>query len=104
MLLLFLRILRDARSVRGAVGHDRQSAAPTDQTPTAAPSATDSGPGLDGAAAAMASMSSYAFTMTLAGGNFDDMYAGVGGVATANTAYPVDGTIVTGTDGGTDCD
>jgi hypothetical protein len=82
-------------------GSATPSAAPTPTTsadtstmqPTSTPTA-DTGPGLGGAVAAWANVTSYQFTMTLAGGSFDDMYASVGGTPSANAAYPVKGTVV----------
>ena len=67
------------------------TATPLPATPSPTP---DTGPGLAGSVAAMGTMTSYQFTMTLAGGTFDDMYSMVGGSPSANAAYPVKGTVV----------
>ncbi len=70
----------------------------------ATPSTTpNGGPGLAGAAAAMANLTSYKFTMTLAGGPFDDMYSNVGGSPASETsAFSVKGTVVLTPDKGAD--
>jgi hypothetical protein len=65
----------------------------TPQAATASPT-LNTGPGLAGAVAAMGTMTSYQYTMTLAGGTFDDMYSMVGGSPSSNAAYPVKGTVV----------
>jgi hypothetical protein len=70
------------------------TATPTGQGPTSAPTAQASS-GLDNAAAAMGNLTSYKYTMTLAGGTFDDMYSSVGGSPAApNTPFGVKGTVV----------
>lgn len=81
------------------------SPVPTEQpsavvTPSPSPSG---GPGLAGAGAAMANLTSYKFTMTLAGGPFDDMYSNVGGSPASETsAFSVKGTVVLTPAKGTD--
>ncbi len=81
----------------GATSADTSTMAPATEGPSA-----QTGPRLDGAADAMANLSSYQFSMTLAGGSFDDMYASVGGAPSANAAYPVTGTVILKPDKSTD--
>ncbi len=80
------------------------SAATAQSTVAVAPSPSpSSGPDLSGAAAALGNLTSYKFTMTLAGGPFDDMYSNVGGSPASETsAFSVKGTVVLQPDKGTD--
>jgi hypothetical protein len=63
--------------------------------PTAASTSTDTGAGLGGAAAAMANMSSFMFTMTVAGDNLSDTLATLPGAANSgNGPFSLKGTFV----------
>jgi len=81
----------------GASNAPSQSAAtatPAGQAPTSAPSAQATS-ALDNAGDAMGNLTSYKYTMTLAGGTFDDMYSSVGGSPAApNTPFAVKGTVI----------
>ncbi len=63
--------------------------------PSAASTSTDTGLGLGGAAAAMANMSSFKFTMTVAGDNLSDTLATLPGAGNSgNGAFSLKGTFV----------
>jgi len=108
-------MLRDIRRRRGLLAAvatiSLAASACSGSTASAAPSGTPAGPGgssgssatsaaggsgLSGAAASLSVVSSYKFTMTLAGGSFGSLFSLLpGGGPTGNAAFTVSGMIVT---------